>query len=169
MENYYKTLLDVFDSIFEERLQREDSLKGSDVLDLFLDITRSEDSEVSRHDVLHLFLDLFVAGLDTTAATIEWVMAELLCNPEKLTKTKRENQQFLSKKRELEDSDISKLNYLQAVVKETLRLHPTAPILIHKSVAELADESKSKDMDMTEKFGITLHKVKPLMAIPIKE
>ncbi|CAJ1949379.1 unnamed protein product [Sphenostylis stenocarpa] len=138
MQNYYRTLLDVFDCIVEERTQRVDSIDGDDVLDSFLDITRRENSELTRHDVLHLFLDLFVAGLDTTSATIEWVMAELLHNPEKLSKTKKELDQVLGESGlEAKDSNIWKLTYLQAVVKETLRLHPTAPILIHKSVGEV--------------------------------
>ncbi|BAT97206.1 hypothetical protein VIGAN_09058500 [Vigna angularis var. angularis] len=257
MKRYYRTLLDVFDCIVEERIQRVDSVDGNDVLESFLDITRRENSELTRHDVLHLFLqDLFVAGLDTTSATIEWVMAELLHNPEKLSKTKRELEKVFSESGfEPEDSTISKLTYLQAVVKETLRLHPTAPILIHKSVAEvdicgfqvpkdaqvlvnvwsmgrdssiwtdpnsfvperflenedfkgedhgfipfgsgrrmcpgvalanrivhtmlasllyhfdwkLADGEKPEDMDMTEKFSITLHKVKPLKTMPIRK
>ncbi|KAK7390602.1 hypothetical protein VNO78_25911 [Psophocarpus tetragonolobus] len=81
--------------------------------------------------------DLFVAGLDTTSATVEWVMAELLHNPKKLTKTRKELQQVLNKDEDPKDSDIFKLKYLQAVVKETLRFHPTAPILIHKSMTKV--------------------------------
>ncbi|KAK7390594.1 hypothetical protein VNO78_25903 [Psophocarpus tetragonolobus] len=137
MQKYYQMLIDVFDCIIEERVQRVDSIEGSDVLDSFLHITRKENSELTRHDVVHLFLDLFVAGLDTTSATVEWVITELLCNPEKLLKTKKELEQVLSQDEEPNDSDISKLTYLQAVVKETLRLHPTAPILVHKSMDDI--------------------------------
>ncbi|KAK7390597.1 hypothetical protein VNO78_25906 [Psophocarpus tetragonolobus] len=162
MQKYYQMLIDVFDCIIEERVQRVDSIEGSDVLDSFLHITRKENSELTRHDVVHLFLwnvtsvpvanmnnvfvvndnkqerkDLFVAGLDTTSATVEWVMTELLCNPEKLLKTKKELEQVLCQDEEPNDSDISKLTYLQAVVKETLRLHPTAPILVHKSMDDI--------------------------------
>ncbi|GAU45028.1 hypothetical protein TSUD_94630 [Trifolium subterraneum] len=203
-----------------------------------------------------MWQDLFVAGTDTTSTTIEWAMAELLQNPEKLKKTRNELQQVIKKDEEPKDSDINKLPYLQAVVKETLRLHPTAPILVRQSRSEvdlcgfkvpkdtlvlvnvwsmgrdssiwtdpnlflperflesgedfigedlgfipfgagrrmcsgvpfahrvvhtmlatllyhfdwkLADGGKIEDMDMTEKFGTTLHKVKPLMVIPVKE
>ncbi|RDX77164.1 Geraniol 8-hydroxylase, partial [Mucuna pruriens] len=57
MKNYYQTLLNVFDSIIEERIQRVDSIEGSDdVLDSFLEITRKGNSELTRQDVLHLFL-----------------------------------------------------------------------------------------------------------------
>lgn len=55
MENYYQTLFTLFESIIEERIQQKDSTEG-DVLDSFLNITREENSEITRHDVLHLFL-----------------------------------------------------------------------------------------------------------------
>lgn len=84
-----------------------------------------------------LWQDLFIAGLDSTSSTVEWAMAGLLQNPEKLKKTRKELQQVLSKDGELTDSDINKLPYLQAVVKETLRLHPPGPLLAYKSVAEV--------------------------------
>lgn len=80
---------------------------------------------------------MFIAGVDTTASTIQLAMAELLHNPEKMMKTKKELQQCLSKDQKLlKTKDISKLPYLQAIIKETLRLHPAAPILFHKSEVE---------------------------------
>ena len=74
--------------------------------------------------------DLFLAGTDTTSDTIEWAMAELLHNPEKMVKAQRELQEVLGKDGIVQESDISKLPYLQAIVKETFRLHPLAPLLV---------------------------------------
>ena len=77
---------------------------------------------------------LFVAGIDTTSSTLVWAMAELLHNPIKLLKVREELQQVLGKNGQVEESHTSKLPYLNAVVKETLRLHPPAPFLLpHKS------------------------------------
>lgn len=60
-------------------------------------------------------------------------MAELLRNPDKLTKAKKELSQEIGKHERIEESHISKLPFLQAIVKETLRLHPPAPFLVpHK-------------------------------------
>ena len=78
--------------------------------------------------------NLFVGGIDTTSSTLEWAMAELLHNPKKLLKVREELQQVLGKNGQVEESHTSKLPYLNAVVKETLRLHPPAPCLVpHKS------------------------------------
>lgn len=61
-------------------------------------------------------------------------MAELIHNPEKMEKARNELNFVVNEEGEVEESDISKLPYLQAVVKETLRLHPPGPFLIpHKA------------------------------------
>lgn len=57
-------------------------------------------------------------------------MAELLHNPEKLKKVHMELQEIIAKGKPVEESDISQLPYLQAIVKETMRLHPPVPLLL---------------------------------------
>ena len=74
--------------------------------------------------------DLFVAGTDTTSSTVEWAMAELLCNPEKMAKAQKEIRGVLGNEGIVQESDISKFPYLQSIVKETFRLHPPGPLLI---------------------------------------
>ncbi|XP_042028370.1 cytochrome P450 76T24-like [Salvia splendens] len=76
--------------------------------------------------------DLLVAGTDTSSSTVEWAMTELIRNPHKMTKLRNEIKSFMSEngKEQVQESDIPLLPYLQAVVKETFRLHPAAPFLI---------------------------------------
>ena len=80
--------------------------------------------------------DLLLAGTDTTSGTMEWAMTELISNPQKMVKLRDEIRSFISEngKPQIDESDISSLPYLQAVVKETFRLHPAAPFLLpHKA------------------------------------
>ena len=74
--------------------------------------------------------DLFGAGTDTTSNTLEWAMAELLHNPETMVRLKSELLQIIGKDEQVKESDIARLPYLQAVVKETFRMHPAAPLLL---------------------------------------
>lgn len=68
-----------------------------------------------------------MGGSDTTAGTITWAMSLLLRNPHTLEKAKEELDMQIGKEKLVTESDISKLVYLQAIVKETLRLYPPAP------------------------------------------
>ena len=67
-------------------------------------------------------------GTDTTALLTEWVMAELVLNYEVQHKLHHELNIVVGNKN-ITDADVAKLPYLQAIVKETLRVHPPGPLL----------------------------------------
>lgn len=77
--------------------------------------------------------DIFAAGTDTSAITVEWALAELINHPNIMQKAIEEIDSVTGKTRLVEESDISNLPYLQSIVKETLRLHPTGPIIARES------------------------------------
>lgn len=74
--------------------------------------------------------EIFLAGSETTSSSIEWAMTELLLKPETMAKAKAELAQVVGPNRKFEESDIDNCKYLQAVIKETLRLHPPVPFLV---------------------------------------
>lgn len=63
-------------------------------------------------------------------------MAELLRNPETMFRARAELEQTIGKGNPVEESDIARLPYLQAVVKETFRLHPAVPLLLPRRALE---------------------------------
>lgn len=73
---------------------------------------------------------MFVGGTETSSSTIEWALTELLRNPKIMIKVKAELTKIIGPYKKLEENDVGNLHYLQAVIKETLRLHPPAPFLI---------------------------------------
>lgn len=73
---------------------------------------------------------MFTAGTDTTTSTLEWAMAELLHNPKSLSKVQAELRSKIEANKKMEEKDIDNLPYLNAVIKETLRLHPPLPFLV---------------------------------------
>nr|CAD1831341.1 unnamed protein product [Ananas comosus var. bracteatus] len=120
----------------EEEEEEEDA--GKDLLDILLDIYEDEGAEMrlSRENIKAFILDIFVAGTDTSAITIEWALAELINHPDILRKAVAEIDSVVGKHRLVNESDIPNLPYLQAIVKETLRLHPTGPLIVRKSSAD---------------------------------
>ncbi|EXC17810.1 Cytochrome P450 76C4 [Morus notabilis] len=132
MTVHFERILSLLDGMINQRLRvRESSgVVHGDVLDTLLNIIEEKTEDINRHQVLHFLLVLFVAGTDTTASTFQWAMAELLRNPEVLSKARAELNQIIGKGKQVEESDIARLPYLQAVVKETFRLHPVVPLLL---------------------------------------
>jgi len=67
-------------------------------------------------------------------------MVELLRHPPAMQKAQEELEDVIGRGRVAEKSDIPQFKYLdQAVVKETFRLHPAAPLLLaHETIADCA-------------------------------
>ncbi|XP_059444429.1 geraniol 8-hydroxylase-like [Corylus avellana] len=129
----FRKMIGLFSGMINERLQLRkvsDFITNRDMLDTLLNITEENNEMMDMTTMEHFVLDLFVAGTDTTSVTLEWAMAELLHNPEALSKAKIELDQVIGKGNPVEESDITRLPYLQAIVKETFRLHPAVPLLL---------------------------------------
>lgn len=81
--------------------------------------------------------EMFFGGSETTSTTMEWFMAELLRNPKAMRKVKEELNAVVGVNRKVvEESDIEKLPYFQAALKETLRLHPAIPLLLPRNTLQ---------------------------------
>ncbi|GAB4856964.1 hypothetical protein Ancab_040506 [Ancistrocladus abbreviatus] len=146
-----KKLFRVFDEFISERIQSRE-VNGrvddnADVLDVLLNTCKEGSNEFQLSNIPHLLLDLFIAGTDTTSSTLEWAMAELLRNPKKLKKARSELEEVIGKGKLVEEEDFVRLPYLQAVIKETFRLHPVVPLLLPR-----------KAMSNTELCGFTIPK-----------
>ncbi|EYU21039.1 hypothetical protein MIMGU_mgv1a024168mg, partial [Erythranthe guttata] len=83
-----------------------------------------------------ILMDIVVGGTDTTATMVEWVMTELLHNPSIMQKVQQEVTNVVGANNVVEESHASKLHYLEAVVKETFRLHPPLPLLVPRYLSE---------------------------------
>ncbi|CAI0553576.1 unnamed protein product [Linum tenue] len=136
-------VLNLFQWVVDERLEKmksESYVPSNDMLDTLLAIGEDDDDDregatMDPFCIKHLLWDLFVAGTDTTVSTVEWAMTELLRNPVTLAKVKEEMDQIIGKDNHLHESDIHRLPYLQAIVKETLRLHPPGPLLLPRKAS----------------------------------
>lgn len=81
---------------------------------------------------------MITAGMDTTAISVEWGMAELIRNPRVQQKAQEELDRVIGLERVLSETDFSNLPYLQCVAKEALRLHPPTPLMLpHRATANV--------------------------------
>jgi len=73
---------------------------------------------------------MIIAATDTTANTTEWAISSLLQRPDALKRAQEELNVVVGRERVLDESDLPNLKYLEAIVKETLRLYPAGPLLL---------------------------------------
>ncbi|XP_040376053.1 cytochrome P450 76M5-like [Oryza brachyantha] len=127
-----KRFYDFFDDVIDRRLNSGGEKPG-DLLDSLLELHAK--SQLERPLIRALMTDLFIAGSHTTTTTLEWAMAELLRNPGKMARARAELREAFGQGA-VEEGELAGLPYLQAVIKETLRLHPPAPLLLPHRVSE---------------------------------
>ncbi|PIN04378.1 Cytochrome P450 CYP2 subfamily [Handroanthus impetiginosus] len=103
-----------------------------DFLEILLELRGQEVGERSFDvpQIKAMLLDIVVGGTDTTSTIVEWVMAELLDKPRVMEKVQQELIDVVGVNNIVEESIISKLHYLDAIVKETFRLHLPLPLLV---------------------------------------
>ncbi|KAJ0818751.1 putative cytochrome P450 [Helianthus annuus] len=123
----------------EHKERRESNEVKQDFMDILISIvegaSKDEFPGYDRDTVIRsTSLVMITAGFDSTAVTLTWAIVLLLNNPETLKRAQEELNLHVGRKRLVDESDIKNLVYLQAIVKETLRLYPPAPIsLLHES------------------------------------
>nr|QTI96763.1 deoxyshikonin hydroxylase [Lithospermum officinale] len=111
-----------------------------DFMDAMLAAVEEGDAEFGRHSpytiVKATVMAMVGAGSDTTAVVIIWALSLLLNDRSKLRKAQQELDTVVGKERRVDISDINKLEYLQAIVKETFRIHPPGALLIPREFSE---------------------------------
>ncbi|XP_071717518.1 cytochrome P450 93A3-like [Rutidosis leptorrhynchoides] len=122
----------------EEARKNKEIREVKDLLDILLHITQDDSMEIklTREHIKAFILDIFAAATDSSSVTIEWALAELINHPNIMKKAVEEIDLVVGKNRLIKESDIPNLPYLQAIIKETLRLHPTAPLILRESIED---------------------------------
>ncbi|KAJ7527815.1 hypothetical protein O6H91_16G078000 [Diphasiastrum complanatum] len=126
------------DAMMDKIVQEHRDLKlGASInfIDVLLAVGQDDGNERFGIDnIKALVSDMITTGSDTSSITIIWGIAEILRNPSVLEKAHQELDRIVGRERIVEEDDIPQLKYLQAIVKETFRLHPAVPLLVpHES------------------------------------
>jgi cytochrome P450 len=119
---------------------RSSLLDNNDVESDFIDVLLSIQQEygLTKDNIKANLAIMFEAGTDTSFIELEYAMAELMQKPQMIAKLQAEVRGVVSKGQEIvTEEHLGRMPYLKAVIKETLRLHPAAPLLApHVSVVD---------------------------------
>ncbi|XP_051130110.1 geraniol 8-hydroxylase-like [Andrographis paniculata] len=139
-ESYLQTIDRILNDIIEKHKKKlsegvnEEGKK--DFLQILLELKEKEKDSISDTQLKGLMLDIVAGGTDTTATTMEWALAELMNNPMVMEKAQKELSEVVGLDNIVEEHHLPKLKYLNAVLKETLRIHPTVPLLVPRSPSQ---------------------------------
>ncbi|KAI3468880.1 hypothetical protein Pfo_025543 [Paulownia fortunei] len=139
MENIVQSVDKLLDAVIAQHAKLSGVIKNDgrkDFLQILLEQKEKEDSDmrnITKRQLKAMLMDFIIGGSDTSVTTVELVMAELLNNPEVMEKVQKELSYVVGMNNLVEEFHLPKLQYLEAVLKETLRLHPPIPLLIPRS------------------------------------
>ncbi|KAG0488593.1 hypothetical protein HPP92_007404 [Vanilla planifolia] len=138
-----RSALDAFiDKIIDEhrRNPKEADSADADMVDDMLAFLGTDTQggylRLTEDNIKAIIMDVMFGGTETVASAIEWALAEMLRSPEELERVQAELEQVVGFDRMVHESDLNNLPYLKCVVKETLRLHPPIPLLLHETAEE---------------------------------
>ncbi|XP_057440503.1 5-OH-xanthotoxin synthase-like [Lotus japonicus] len=133
VENAFKRMDMFSQEVLNEHLDpnRPKETEEGDIVDVLLRLQKQGHLSIDlTHDhIKGVIMDLIVGGTDTSASTSVWVMTALMKYPRTMKKAQEEVRNLYGNKEFIDEEDIQKLKYLKAVIKETFRLYPTAPLL----------------------------------------
>ena len=113
------------DQIIDRNLSRESKSEDSGKY-VFLDFLEKNTS--NRTELRSQIINILVAGRDTTACLLSWTFFLLVRHPRVLQKLRDEVSTTFQGRTEITRSELRRMDYLQNVLKETLRLYPSVPV-----------------------------------------
>ncbi|KAL4566476.1 hypothetical protein LXL04_030591 [Taraxacum kok-saghyz] len=140
MKNLHARFDSFLNTILEEHRTGSGGASGHvDLLSTLISLKDDADGEggkLTDIEIKALLLNLFAAGTDTSSSTVEWAIAELIRHPQLLKQAQKEMDTVVGPDRLITESDLTQLPFLQAIVKETFRLHPSTPLSLPRIASE---------------------------------
>ncbi|KAK4493520.1 hypothetical protein RD792_000041 [Penstemon davidsonii] len=133
LDKGFKELDEFYQELIDEHLDLNSPKSvNPNILDLLIQLKEDKSCSIDLtwDRIKAVLMDILVAGTDTVAATLIWTMTALMKNPDSMKKLQKEIRDLIGKKGKVNEDDLPKLSYLKAVIKESLRLYPPAPLLL---------------------------------------
>lgn len=152
-----RSALDGFiDRIIDEHMNKKAAINGhlkteekaeedmvDDLLNFYSEEAKVNESEdlqnaikLTRDNIKAIIMDVMFGGTETVASAIEWAMTELMRSPEDLKRVQQELADVVGLTRRVEESDLENLPFFRCCMKETLRMHPPIPLLLHETAED---------------------------------
>ncbi|KAH7909501.1 cytochrome P450 [Hygrophoropsis aurantiaca] len=136
---YLQTAFRTGKNLIEEKASATE--KGNkDIMSILVQSNLSEDARfrLNENEILSQIATLLVAGHDTTANSLTWLLYELSKHPEDQRRIRDEIAATRERMEARNDEDFSpadldSMTFMNAAIKEVLRLHPIVPTLVREA------------------------------------
>ncbi|RZC54570.1 hypothetical protein C5167_013474 [Papaver somniferum] len=138
MKEVSKVFDELFEMIIDEHVKVFDKDNQKDFVDVMLAFMDEKDADffIDRSNIKAIILDMMIGSMDTSSTAVEWTISALLKNPRVMKKVQEELERVIGLDRLVEESDLPNLEYLDMVIKESMRLYPVAPLLVPHEAME---------------------------------
>ena len=131
--------VDGFIAQARERMQGDPSLRArpTNLIEAMIAARDAGGSGLDDADVAGNVLTMLLAGEDTTANTLAWMIYLLSRNPKAMQRARDEVRAVLGEKPlPTQYDELSALAFVEACAHETMRLKPVAPVIINEAVRD---------------------------------
>ncbi|KAK4280834.1 hypothetical protein QN277_012404 [Acacia crassicarpa] len=91
---------------------------------------------IERTNIKAIVLDLIAGSSETSTAIILWALSALIKHPRVMKILQEEIETVVGRNMMVEETDLTKLHYLDMVIKETMRLYPAGSLLHRESTED---------------------------------
>ena len=117
--------------LYEQIAQRKAATQNgrADIMAMLVEARDEDGRPMSDQELRDEMITMLLAGHETTATSLSWVVHRLLQNPAVLEKVRAERQRVIGDG-PIQAEHVSELEYLDATIKETARLNPIVPAVV---------------------------------------
>ena len=117
--------------LYEQIAQRKAAAQNgrTDIMAMLIEARDEDGRPMSDQELRDEMITMLLAGHETTATSLSWVVHRLLQNPAVLEKVRAERQRVIGDG-PIQAEHVSELEYLDATIKETARLNPIVPAVV---------------------------------------
>ncbi|KAH9986673.1 cytochrome P450 [Russula compacta] len=161
----FRTYLD-YARKFSEDIMRKSAAKGdgNDMMSVLLRTNASEDAKnrLKHGEIVDQLSALLLAGQETTASSLNWLLWEIARHPESQERIRKEVSAAYRRANgaELSVADLDGMAYTQATLKESMRLHP---------IIWMLGRVATRDEVIPLAFPITTKSGEQVSSIPVKK
>ena len=117
-------------ALYEQIAQRKAAAQNGrpDIMAMLIEARDEDGQPMSDQELRDEMITMLLAGHETTATSLSWVVHRLLQNPDVLEKVRAELRRVVGGG-PIQAEHMSELAYLDATIKETARLNPIVPVV----------------------------------------